>query len=670
MTTESNSRASSESFRTFRGKTLEEILPQVRAELGPDAIILREREGLVGGVGGFFAQRVIEVDARRGDGQSIDIYDDADTPGVSTDLLGLPAPGDETQADDRGQPEPWPARELEELVGDFPDRGDQPEPSPPASASPQDAPAAPRRFETGLFLERLREASQALPEDDADLIAPGSTGADTAENPLERERAAEPDADETPERKAPRSRRERADRERPERQQRSRAQRKSKEEPPTRAKPEAEFSVEDMAEIEALLGLEQEAVEQPGEPPRDRAGSRRRSERSGAERESPKPSRDQRRRRPAKPDQAQDEPAEPTTPENPYEAVRPRPPAAADSAPRSPRAGRRSAPVPPAFATPRTSPGAAETPSDRRRSAARADRAPQRPAGAERAETRRGPLGRLLGGLLHPAAAPQPTRPTRPAPVRPAQMTDDHVAVETLVARGASERWASQLISAAAAHGAPLAGGLREAAEAEIARRLLVAPALPASGAAIAFIGAGGSGKTHCAAAMAHAYSRASTLAVTVVSLDNPEGEGQLERLVGNAPVTVRSLNPAQTRRTIEANRDGGLVIVDTGTCTPTDPRAVARLASQLGELPLDAVYVTFPATLGPQAARRALSSFGGLHPTAVAITHADETDQLAVAIEIATTHRIPLAYVHSGTDPRTALSPVEPRALARALMQ
>ena len=64
-------------MRTYRGRTLEEILPQIREELGPDAIILREREGLVGGVGGFFAQRFIEVEARRGDGQSIDIYDDS-----------------------------------------------------------------------------------------------------------------------------------------------------------------------------------------------------------------------------------------------------------------------------------------------------------------------------------------------------------------------------------------------------------------------------------------------------------------------------------------------------------------------------------------------------------------------------------------------------------------
>ena len=92
-------------------------------------------------------------------------------------------------------------------------------------------------------------------------------------------------------------------------------------------------------------------------------------------------------------------------------------------------------------------------------------------------------------------------------------------------------------------------------------------------------------------------------------------------------------------------------------------------LGLTLEPLELDATYVALPATLGPQAARRALASFGTLKPAAVAITHADETDQLAVAIEIAVSHRIPLAYFHSGTDHRSALSAVDPPALAQQLL-
>src|SRR4051794_32359531 len=50
--------------KTFRGRSLEEILPQIRAELGADAIVVRRREGLAGGVGGFFQRSYVEVDAR------------------------------------------------------------------------------------------------------------------------------------------------------------------------------------------------------------------------------------------------------------------------------------------------------------------------------------------------------------------------------------------------------------------------------------------------------------------------------------------------------------------------------------------------------------------------------------------------------------------------------
>ncbi len=50
--------------KTFRGRSLEEVLPQVRTELGPDAIVLRRREGLAGGVAGFFQRSFVEVEAR------------------------------------------------------------------------------------------------------------------------------------------------------------------------------------------------------------------------------------------------------------------------------------------------------------------------------------------------------------------------------------------------------------------------------------------------------------------------------------------------------------------------------------------------------------------------------------------------------------------------------
>jgi flagellar biosynthesis protein FlhF len=48
-------------LKTYVGRSLEELAPQIREELGPDAVILSQRQGLKGGVGGFFGTKSIEV---------------------------------------------------------------------------------------------------------------------------------------------------------------------------------------------------------------------------------------------------------------------------------------------------------------------------------------------------------------------------------------------------------------------------------------------------------------------------------------------------------------------------------------------------------------------------------------------------------------------------------
>jgi flagellar biosynthesis GTPase FlhF len=69
-------------IRTYRGRSLEEVLPKIKAELGPDAEIIRQRSGLTGGVGGFFQRQMIEVEARPAEEspqpqRRFDAYDDA-----------------------------------------------------------------------------------------------------------------------------------------------------------------------------------------------------------------------------------------------------------------------------------------------------------------------------------------------------------------------------------------------------------------------------------------------------------------------------------------------------------------------------------------------------------------------------------------------------------------
>jgi len=56
------SETSLQETRTYRGGSLEELLPQILDELGPEAVITKQREGVLGGVGGFFGKRCVEVE--------------------------------------------------------------------------------------------------------------------------------------------------------------------------------------------------------------------------------------------------------------------------------------------------------------------------------------------------------------------------------------------------------------------------------------------------------------------------------------------------------------------------------------------------------------------------------------------------------------------------------
>ncbi|HEX5308123.1 MAG TPA: hypothetical protein VFW38_03490 [Solirubrobacteraceae bacterium] len=61
--------------RTYRGRTVEELVPTIERELGPDAIIVRRREGLHGGILGFFQRSFVEVEAVAGRPR-LDVYDE------------------------------------------------------------------------------------------------------------------------------------------------------------------------------------------------------------------------------------------------------------------------------------------------------------------------------------------------------------------------------------------------------------------------------------------------------------------------------------------------------------------------------------------------------------------------------------------------------------------
>jgi flagellar biosynthesis GTPase FlhF len=76
--------------KTYRARSLADALAQVRDELGPDAVVVRRREGLEGGVAGFFKKAVIEVEARSGV-VGLDVRDD-DAPAMPDAMPAMPMP--------------------------------------------------------------------------------------------------------------------------------------------------------------------------------------------------------------------------------------------------------------------------------------------------------------------------------------------------------------------------------------------------------------------------------------------------------------------------------------------------------------------------------------------------------------------------------------------------
>lgn len=110
--------------KTYFGESLEELLPQIRAELGPDALIVRQREGIVGGIGGFFGRKCIEVEAQPALVRSalppraiIDAYDTGDGEDTLTAAPRFaPEPELELEVEDGPRPEPMTGDRLLETL--------------------------------------------------------------------------------------------------------------------------------------------------------------------------------------------------------------------------------------------------------------------------------------------------------------------------------------------------------------------------------------------------------------------------------------------------------------------------------------------------------------------------------------------------------------------------
>lgn len=84
-------------IKTFQGRSLEEVLPQIRAELGPEAVVVGQRQKVQGGVAGFFGTKVIEVTA------ADQMPSDDVLVGLEAQLMGDDEPAPDQGDDDGGR---------------------------------------------------------------------------------------------------------------------------------------------------------------------------------------------------------------------------------------------------------------------------------------------------------------------------------------------------------------------------------------------------------------------------------------------------------------------------------------------------------------------------------------------------------------------------------------
>src|SRR5580704_2397694 len=147
--------------RVFRGRSVDELVPQIQRELGADAIIVRRREGLTGGVLGFFQRTYVEIEAMPG-GVGVDVYDEdasvAPEPGATAPY----APASQPASAPAPAPEyrPAPARPF---VPDAAPRVAVPGTSPPASPPPfyTREPAPPTRAGSAYVTAHLAALARA-----------------------------------------------------------------------------------------------------------------------------------------------------------------------------------------------------------------------------------------------------------------------------------------------------------------------------------------------------------------------------------------------------------------------------------------------------------------------------------------------------------------------------
>jgi flagellar biosynthesis GTPase FlhF len=237
---------------------------------------------------------------------------------------------------------------------------------------------------------------------------------------------------------------------------------------------------------------------------------------------------------------------------------------------------------------------------------------------------------------------------------------------ERLVAAGLSAGLAKDIVAEAVAHGLPFAQprGIKKLIRTALARRMPVMADLGGAARTIAFVGAGGSGKSSATERLAAAYASVDADVVVVALRASDGGVGLSSRLEPLGVSVIAAADAEQAARRL-ARREATLTIVDAPAAGPADKAAVAQIAADLRTLGVGEIHLTLPATLSAAAADELAAALAPLGITHIALTHADQTTRPGAPVEQAVSGRRALSYVCS----RDAIEPVDPETLAKQLL-
>ena len=264
-----------------------------------------------------------------------------------------------------------------------------------------------------------------------------------------------------------------------------------------------------------------------------------------------------------------------------------------------------------------------------------------------------------------PEAAPAPA--SQPVVAHMPPIPASAAGIEkALITHGLSPRLAADVVHEAVMHGLPFATprALKKLVRTAIARRISALSRPGDKAPQIAFVGAGGAGKTTAIAHIAQAYA-AAHVDVVVIALRTSDGGATLATTLEPLGIPVIAAADATEAKRRLGRREAGIVFIDTPPIGLGDRQTAVSLSAELRALEADEVHFALPATLSAGAADEQYAALAPLAVTDLALTHADGTTRPGAPIELAIAAHRPISYFCT----RDGVDPADPTDLAQRLL-